>query len=65
MAFDQDPPITKSLTKARASANAIYDALVESGVITGNGDAGAHSADAGADDSEPLFPDNGIIDPES
>ena len=61
MAFDQDPPVTRSLKAARRSADAIYDALVESGVITGNGDAGAH-VDAG--DDQPLFPPNGISDPD-
>lgn len=65
MAFDQDPPVTRSLTKARAAADGIYDALVGAGVIVGDGTDGNGGRVAAADDdSEPLFPDNGL-DPES
>lgn len=62
MAFDQDPPVTRSLKAARNAADGIYDALVAAGVLPGNGDAAGHVAD-GAE--LPLFPDNGITDPET
>lgn len=71
MAFDQDPPVTRSLTAAKRAAEGVYDALLEAGILTGdgssrNGDAGRHDdVTAGAEDGEPLFPDNGFSDPEN
>lgn len=60
MAFDQDPPVTRSLTAAKRAAEGVYDALVAAGIIAGDGSPQpAHN-----DDDQPLFPPNGI-DPEA
>lgn len=56
MVFDE-PPVTKSLSRARTAAERLYGVLVDAGVITTNG--AAHEDDAD-DEDQPLFPANGI-----
>lgn len=69
MAFDQDPPVTRSLSAARRAADGVYDALVGAGVLVGDGSTASSNgkaADSDDDDGEPLFPDNGLSnDPEA
>ena len=64
MAFDQDPPVTRSLTAAKRAASGVYDALVEAGILPGDNNGAAHT-DGADDDSVPLFPDNGLADVEA
>lgn len=69
MAFDQDPPVTRSLKAAKRAAEGIYDALVDAGVLLDGFDADAVYAEqnqAAGVDSEPLFGANGeTTDPET
>ena len=60
MAFDQDPPVTRSLTAAKRAAAGVYDALVEAGILAGETNGAAHDVSDAVDEDEPLFPDNGL-----